>query len=310
MNYIDVIKLLDDCFEIKEDGKSNHSVTVHRVAECTVTDDIELAIASYDSNLVAQLWSGKMKLSIEDAKKMDRHWNPARLKKLLMDSLPDEGMNKLFDSISVYKFNGRFNKSEMIEFCVNLLRKAVGERIPVAANTSTNAITQRLDKILSELKELPAPEQLMVPEEETEEEMEYIGELYRAYSEEEGCEITKDNIYEFEEWIDDLTDRRIQYFAAESVRRGLEDIYLDGIENQFNVLKAETLSGVNDTWRRPYSTGYQRMLAVMEASVQANITNYILSNAPNWISNDIRKGVCHFLVKDGKLYWVKKRRSA
>ena len=143
MNYIDVIKLLDDCFEIKEDGKSNHSVTVHRVAECTVTYDIELAIASYDSNLVAQLWSGKMKLSIEDAKKMDRHWNPARLKKLLMYSLPDEGMNKLFDSISVYKFNGRFNKSEMIEFCVNLLRKAVGERIPVAANTSTNAITQR-----------------------------------------------------------------------------------------------------------------------------------------------------------------------
>lgn len=310
MNYIDVIKLLDDCFEIKEDGKSNHSVTVHRVAECTVTDDIELAIASYDSNLVAQLWSGKMKLSIEDAKKMDRHWNSARLKKLLMDSLSDEGMNKLFDAISVYKFNGRFNKAEMIEFCVNLLRKAVRDRIPVTAHTSTNAITQRLDKILSELKELPAPEPLEVPEEETEEEMEYIGELYRAYSEEEGTEITKDNIDEFEDWADDLIDRRIHYFAAESVRRGLEDVYLDGIENQFDVLKSETLSGVKDTWKMSYSTGYQRMLAVMQAAVQANVNNYILSNAPNWISNDIRKGVCHFLVKDGKLYWVKKRRSA
>lgn len=84
---------------------------------------------------------------------------------------------------------------------------------------------------------------------------------------------------------------------------------MENLDNQFDVLKNETLNGVKNTWKKSYPSGYQRMLAVMDSALTIQVTNYILGNVPKWISNDIRQGVCHFLVKEGKLYWVKRRRT-
>lgn len=59
-----------------------------------------------------------------------------------------------------------------------------------------------------------------------------------------------------------------------------------------------------------YQCNYaERMLAVMEQAVVAPVTNYILSASPYWISGKIKKGVCHHLVNDGKLKWIRRRKS-
>jgi hypothetical protein len=50
------------------------------------------------------------------------------------------------------------------------------------------------------------------------------------------------------------------------------------------------------------------MLAVMEQAVNAPISNYILCASPYWINGKIKKGVCHHLVNDGKLVWIKRRK--
>ena len=79
--------------------------------------------------------------------------------------------------------------------------------------------------------------------------------------------------------------------------------------NQFDVLKDETFDGVKDTAKRTHPNGFEHMLAVMEQAVVAPVTNYLLSTSPNWISGKIKKGVCHHLVNDDKLTWVRRRKK-
>ena len=81
------------------------------------------------------------------------------------------------------------------------------------------------------------------------------------------------------------------------------------LTDQFDVLKTETLAGVKDTAKRKHQDGYEHMLAIMEQAVIAPVTNYILSASPYWISATIKKGVCHHLVNDGKLVWVRRRKK-
>ena len=311
VNFIEAIKYIYDYFDIREDGLRNHTTFIHGITKHCVSDSVSanLAVVYYESSYITQMWNGRMKLSEEDATLMIDKWEYKRLKRYLESNLVEAREPDLFNTLSQLGYQGDSDPEDMATFCVNMLHESIKERIPVTVGTNTNVLLQRLDRILEELRDLPAPTPIEVPEEETEEEMVYIGELYRAYSEEEGSNINRDNIQEYEDYSEDLKDRRIQYFAAESVRRGLDELYVENLENQFDVLKEETLKGVRNTWRKPYPSGYQRMLSVMETAVTMQVTNYILGNVPNWISNDIRQGVCHFLVKEGKLYWVRKRRT-
>ena len=79
--------------------------------------------------------------------------------------------------------------------------------------------------------------------------------------------------------------------------------------NQFDVLKDETFVGVKYTAKRTHPNGFEHMLAVMEQAVVAPVTNYLLSTSPYWISGKIKKGVCHHLVNDDKLTWVRRRKK-
>jgi hypothetical protein len=76
-------------------------------------------------------------------------------------------------------------------------------------------------------------------------------------------------------------------------------------QGQFDILKTETHDGVKDTAKKTHLNGYERMLAVMEQATKVPVNGYVLRNTHNWISGKIKKGVCHFLVTDGKLKWVK-----
>ena len=101
----------------------------------------------------------------------------------------------------------------------------------------------------------------------------------------------------------------IDFYAAETIRRGVLELGSGKLSDQFNVLKGETFDGVKDTAKRTHPNGFDHMLAVMEQAVNAPVNNYLLSSSPYWISGKIKKGVCHHLVNDGKLVWVKRRQK-
>ena len=53
-----------------------------------------------------------------------------------------------------------------------------------------------------------------------------------------------------EEYQEDLDDRRIDYYAAMPVERGVMELNADKLLDQFDVLKEEILDGVKDTAKK------------------------------------------------------------
>jgi len=176
----------------------------------------------------------------------------------------------------------------------------------VTSETGKNADPfKALIKAEALIAALPAPMQIEPPEEPLVEEQPYISELYAAYGDKEGMpDFCESYLPQFSEYDEDIKERRIDYFAAESIRRGVSELYSGRYANQFNVLKDETFAGVKNTARRTFPNGYEKMLWVMEQAALIQVRQYILSQSPNWISNRIKMGICHFLVNDKKLRWV------
>lgn len=164
-----------------------------------------------------------------------------------------------------------------------------------------------VQEIERKIASLPKPLTISVPDTITGIEMPYISQLFAAYGDAENyngfCENTFNN---FPEYKDDFDDRRIEYFSAESIKRSVAELNTQNLSNQFDILKSATFDNIIDTSRKKYSNGYDKMLSVMEQATSSPVENYILSSSPYWISGKIKKGVCHHLVNDGKLQWVKK----
>ena len=170
--------------------------------------------------------------------------------------------------------------------------------------TSIEDLEANLQSLESIIRTIPRPTPIMPPAEPTEEEDDYIEELYRAYSDREKATIDKTSIDTYKPYADDLKERREDYFAAETVNRGLQELRIRGASGQFEVLKTETYQRVKNIAKAPYSDGYVRMLTVMDTAAGFIPTNYMFAKSPYWIDSQITQGVCHFLVKAGKLKWV------
>ncbi len=165
-----------------------------------------------------------------------------------------------------------------------------------------------INDINKKVQNLPSPTQIPVPNVATNKERTYINELLAAYGDAETINsFSEKDFKKYPDYKEDLDDRRIDYYAAVSIERGVMELDADNLSNQFNILKSETLEGVKDTARKTHLNGYDKMLSVMEQAISLTLENYLLSNSPFWISGKIKKGVCHHLVNDGKLKWVKKK---
>ena len=198
--------------------------------------------------------------------------------------------------------------------CADLFESIILDIInsaPTAQAAQEAAIDLKLiDDIQKKIKSLPRPTNVPVPKVATKDEQIYIDELCLAYGDAEGMDsFSVDDLSSFPDYSDDLEDGRIDFYAAETIRRGVLELKGSSLTSQFDALKDETFNGVKDTAKRTHTNGYERMLAVMEQAVIAPVTNYILNASPYWISGKIKKGVCHHLVNDGKLTWIRRRKK-
>ena len=206
------------------------------------------------------------------------------------------------------------NDGGTADTCAKLLEAIIlsiikQETLPGDAASESRYDFELLDSIKTKIESLPRPADIPVPKEATPEEKDYIVELYHAYGDAvDNDAFDSSNFDEYPEYRDDLDERRVDFYAAETIRRGVMELGKAGLSSQYDVLKDETYSNVKDTERGRHPNGYERMLAVMTQAVGLPVTNYILSNSPYWISGKIKKGVCHQLVIDGKLKWVKKKK--
>lgn len=138
------------------------------------------------------------------------------------------------------------------------------------------------------------------PEEPAESEVVYLRKLFAAYADHRGHTVTSEG---------DLADAmdlrrhygrsRKEFYSAESLRAFSRDTLPPG---SYEVLQEELLAGVQDIIDGHHTNGYQRVLAVVQAARQLQLTRHAL--VPKLDVRD-RGGICHQLANDrDDVTWV------
>lgn len=171
-------------------------------------------------------------------------------------------------------------------------------------NVLTPEAKERINTELEEYKRHPL-EAEEVPETIIFEERAYTAALALAYGQAEKKELfSLDDIADYPEYAEHFADQRKYYFAAEAVRHGTRDIYQK--EDQFNVLKEETYEGIKEIFRKKAPSGLDRLSNVLIRAAELRPDRCWLCRDTDWIGMAQKKGICHFLVNDGKIPgWVR-----
>lgn len=171
-------------------------------------------------------------------------------------------------------------------------------------NVLTPEAKERLHHELEEYKRHPL-EVDEVPDSIIQEERQYTNALALIYAQAEHMDtFPMDNIAAYPAYAKHLSDQRKYYFAAEAVRRGTRDIYDE--EVQFDIFKQEAYEFVKDEYEEPAKSGLDRLKAVQKRARDLVSARCWLFRDTDWIGVPQKKGVCHFLVKDGTIDgWVR-----
>ena len=106
-------------------------------------------------------------------------------------------------------------------------------------------------------------------------------------------------ISDYPQYEKHLSEQRKYYFAAEAVRRSIRDIYDKA--DQFDLLKSETYEYIKDDYEDPVERGLAQLKAVLRRVRDFNSNRCWLLRDTDWIGLPQKKGVSHFLVKDGTI---------
>lgn len=129
-------------------------------------------------------------------------------------------------------------------------------------------------------------------------EAQYVRSLLDAYSEYIGLRYSSPSQLGNTPLRAHFDDARLEFYSAESLREFSRDQLPPG---EFEKLQEEIQSGIMDEHRDAHSDGYRRVLAVVRAARQLNITYHALATE---LRVRDRGGICHQLANDGKLKWV------
>lgn len=250
-------------------------------------------------------------IQVKDAQYLYDHRDKEKFSHWIWERMDDTSS---YDKISAWLVRHNISSDDPATACADLLESII---LDIINNIDSSPPSQKsnfdltlINDIQEKIKSLPRPANVPVPKEATQNEETYIDELFLAYGDAEGMDVfSRNDLTSFPDYEEDLNGRRIDFYAAESIRRGVLELGSGSLTDQFDVLKSETLVGVTDTAKRTHPNGYERMLAVMEQAVTTPMTNYVLSASPYWIGGKIKKGVCHHLVNDGKLTWIRRRKK-
>ncbi len=148
-----------------------------------------------------------------------------------------------------------------------------------------------------ERKERPTPS--APPPSPTTEELGYTTELLRAFSDKEKSDVKFDDLENYSNYQREYTSARKNYYYAE----GLEKFSRDWLTDKtFTDLLDECYEAISPIVMMDHSDGLERYL---KTSIQATTTNFDQHPLHHHITIKDKKGMCHHLVNNGAIKWVK-----
>lgn len=150
-----------------------------------------------------------------------------------------------------------------------------------------------------DLPERPAPDAPPVLPEQRE--LPYVTELLGAYAEHLGTPVPGvDDLGAHGELWKHFSRARVDFFMADGLNRFYRDQFPEGA---FEDVKRQIHDGVVDTAARDHASGYDRVLATTEQAVRVQLAQ---NDYVPYVQPGDRKGICHHLVNDEKLKWVRR----
>ena len=256
---------------------------------------------------------------------IENHFNTTVFPELYEDKL-DDVLSQFLSIIGKQNINtdlhtkllNFYNNNELSEFLAHTFILAVQQskhKRKNAKSATKNAdalasaqnLENNINELISILSRIPELKRIMPPKNPSPSEATYISQLYAAYGDAEGLpSFSEKDLASSEKYKNNLNRQRESYYAAESVRRGSQDLQIVNKENLFNSLKDETYDGIIDVHEQPFENGFERLNKVLIHATTLPITKSILGRIPQWIGSNEKKGICHMLVNDGRLKWVNK----
>jgi len=148
---------------------------------------------------------------------------------------------------------------------------------------------------LPQRPQAPAP-----PDQPADNEVVYLGKLFAAYADHQEHPVASaDDLAGAIDLLRHYSRSRKEFYSAESLRGFSRDTLPPG---SYEALQEEVLAGIQDILAGSHDDGYQRVLAVVQAARQIQLTRHAL--VPRLDVRD-RGGICHQLANDrDDVRWV------
>ena len=152
----------------------------------------------------------------------------------------------------------------------------------------------------------PKRPNLDIPANISHSEGQFVGALMEVYEEQEGHPgFDLDDLNDHPKSKKHFQRQRGNFYAAEAVRRGTRDVFSSSEADQFEVLEDEIYEGIDELYCSPFKDGMERLTRVLSQASCVPIQRSWLGRHTDWISAAEKKGICHFLVNEGRIRgWV------
>lgn len=203
-----------------------------------------------------------------------------------------------------------YHDGKLGEFLARVFQRALLGNNKVAPTRKKKTASDEKSESLEEfngliLNKRKKPE-TKVPEEIQDEELGYVLQLYAAYSEAYQVPVNSLEELDIVECREHLERQRKNYYLAETIHRKVRDSICDDEENGFAILKDEVETGIYEISRKKYLNGLEKADVVLDRAGMLPISVNTQNVMFNWIGAGEKKGICHMLVNEEKIEWVKK----
>lgn len=132
----------------------------------------------------------------------------------------------------------------------------------------------------------------------------YVDQLCLAFSQEYGRTIDRDSVRQDIDCGQQFAEQRINFYCADALRVMLEK-FPDGTD-EFSLVKDETYTGINPVWCQPsHRNGYEKFLKTMQQAAALQLRKSKAAHTTGLFGQSEMAGVCHMLVNDERIWWVK-----
>lgn len=237
----------------------------------------------------------------------------------ISDALKDEMLDEMLELLencdlkptAKKRLKKYYEDGQVGEFLARLFQRALLGNNKVASSKKKKSASDNHSESLEEfngiIKGKLVKPQTVVPDKIQPEELGYVSELYAAYSDALHVSVVKPSDLDGIHCREHFDRQRKNYYLAETIHEKTRDSLHQGDGDNFETLKDEVEAGIyltsHDTG---YSDGLKKANAVLEKASALPISYNTQDALFNWIGPGEKQGVCHMLVNEERLEWVKK----